>query len=236
MMNERIKKAIQEFEKAKKENSAAADALKVAEKETENYLDKLYGIPGAGRRFRKKTDAEKTEYNAILKKNADAEKAAKMARAVVLAASQNVANIASNVLLAAVRENPGAYDMPVHYKKFKTAIENVLNPEDFWFSASEYSFTITFRGGEYNHNDVWLFSVRNGVLVLDDDRDKMRLECTLAEIKKEARRAFRDAEKLRAAVNKLAGDDARKNYKTHVAHLMPYFEKYNAIRDNYKIF
>lgn len=222
----KLYKAIQEFNKTVAENTKAQKALNAAENDTCAAFD-TYAKNGGLR------DPEKrAAYDEILKVNAKAEKAAKQARAVLMASGQNVANIAANIW----NENSAAFSDPVYFKKFKTAFEKLFDPELFYFdSGYGYSMYIYFRVGEYGHNSAYVASIENGAVVWDDGRDRKHAECTLAEIKKEARRAFTDAEKLRKAVDAIKTKDARKNYKSAIQYYMPYLEV-GAIHDEYRLF
>ncbi len=234
-MNEKIKIAIKNYEKAVKEYRKAVLNNENANK---NYNDFQNDITKGCKTFRDKKAVWDANRETIQKMNLEvtkADRAEKVAQAVKLAASQNVANIACNVFVEAVSQDPDKWTIPTHYKKFKDAFYQILD-ENFYFSADTYSFKIVFRSGEYGHNENWVYSVKDGFLDLSDDRDKTRNEATLAEIKKEAKQAVKDSEKLRAMVEKIVAADSRKNYKTHISSLMPYFYKYDAIKDNYRLF
>lgn len=235
-MNEKIKVAINDYEKAVKEYRKA---VLNNENVNKKYNDFQNDITKGCETFHDKKAAWDANRETIKKMNLEvtkADRAEKIAQAVKLAASQNVANIACNIFVNAVSKDPDKWTIPTHYKKFKDAFYQILDSENFYFSANTYSFRIVFRSGEYGHNENWVYSVKNGCLDLSDDRDKTRNEATLTEIKKEAKQAVKDSEKLRAMVEKIVAADSRKNYKTHISALMPYFYKYDAIKDDYRLF
>lgn len=228
-MNDRIKKALADFETAQKEYRKAKQAYEKANKDYEDFVSGIRGNVSAW--IDNKIEIQKKKDAAFVK----ADHVRKLTEVVMWAASQNVVDIAGNVFFEAVKTDPEKYNVPLHYKKFKKLFYEIIPEEYFYFSWSEYSFTICFSSGVYGKNDRWLFSVKNGLIALED-RDVTRKENDLETIRKEAKQAFKDSEKLKKAIETLAAADTRKNYNTAIQYYMPYFDKYAAVRDDYKMF
>lgn len=234
-MNTRLEKAISEYRKAQEENRVAQINYKAAQDNTRLIIDNITSGNVGAARFEALKDNKDIINKAVNAEN-DAKKAANFAQAVLMACGENVADIAANVFIDAVRDNEKDFSMPLHYKKFKSNFEKVLDPEYFYFENSYgCSFYVVFRLAQYGHNSSWAFSIQNGVLLLEDERNKKKAENTLADIKKEAKKAFADAEKLRKAIDDLKKADARKDYKTHIRYYLPYVES-SAVHDDYRLF
>lgn len=235
-MNKRLEIAVSEFRQAQDEHRKAQAEYKKTQDVTKAVLDAAtYGKEGK-ERFQALRNADKAINEAGQAEN-NAKTKANIAQAVLYACGVNVANIAGNVFMDAVKENEKAFSVPVHYKRFKTAFEKVLPDDLFYFDDGRgYSFNVVFRPAAYGHNSAWVYSIENGCLKLNDDRDKKKTECTLDDIKREAKQAVKDSEDLRKAVDAIRKNDKRENYVSPVRYLMPYFEYYNCIRDDYKLF
>lgn len=232
MSNERISRAIKDFEKARKENNAAQDTHKKEAENTKRTIDAIFN--GS---YHKTTAEEDAKIKEAGERERAAKEAANLAQAVYLAAGENVANTAANVFIEAATATPEKFSAPTHYKKFENAFSDLLG-EDFYFCQSDYSFYIYFRGGRYGHNSTFVFPKENGCIdASNENHRKPRNESTLAELKKDAKNALKYARKIEEKYKELEALDSeyRASIKSHIRELMPYLQA-GAIKDEYRLF
>lgn len=231
-MNDRLLKAIQEYNKASKDYYAAKEAAEAAKANS----SKLWDIV-TSRSISKEWETD-PDYNAACKAS-EAEKEARntenLLKMIVYAASKNITNIASNIVLEAAAAGAKGLDKPTHYKAFKEAFKNLLSP-DFYYHTSYYTFTITYSKGINGHNDT--------SIMLDDNCEHLKAdqkpqpESDLKEIRSEARNAakyilrlYKKAEELKKEV-----EEVRNSYESPIKIFIPYIEANYGIIDDYKFF
>ena len=233
-MNTRLEKAIAEYKKAQKEHSESLKNYNIVQKNTQTIIDRICGSKTGSDKFQAWKDGKTEIDNAATIEN-EAKQKTNFTQAVLFACGENVADIACNVFMEEYEKNKKDFSMPLHYKKFESNFYKVLPEEYFYFENNYgYSMYIAFRLAPYGHNRSYCMSIESGYLK-QDDRDKTKHESTLAEIKKEAKQAFKDAEKLRKIIDGMKKNYPRNKYNTHIRYMLPYLE-INCLHDDYRLF
>lgn len=219
-MDKRIEQAIKDFNQAQKESKKAAEKVAAIEQQYTDYANSFFK---AGK-WKEATEEQKQQLKKYDSAVSEAKKEQKITALVYKAASQNIADMAANILKAAVLNNPEKFNYPVHYKKFKTSVESILPAEYFYYDSSEYSFYIYFRTGIYNHKQCFVFDKNSDGTINTSRTTVKEINVTLADIKREAKAAFKYAEKLKSAYKKLQdeSDNAKKNFVSAIKYEIPY--------------
>lgn len=208
-----LERARAAFEVAKKELSRASAVYEAKKADTKKACDLLRG------------DVKNNDLHNAVAAASEAEGVARrdlnIARAVYNLSGENIAAAAGNLLLLALADNEKIRGVPVHYKKFKKFVNDLLGPE-FYYCESDYCFFIYFRGGEYNHNYSFVFNKKNCLIEYPEtvnyeyitNYEEMKTECTRAA-------AFQD--KLNEELDRLRLllSEEKKSYKTGAAYLLP---------------
>lgn len=228
-----INRALKDLEKARTEAKKAHEAREAANKAALEAWHKI--APGALRTLGK----DAPEYIAAMeasKKEDAAKKADNLATAVLYAASTNVAYTAANALIKAFNDHPEKFNKPVHYKVFIEACKAVTG-DSFYINNTWGSLYLYFRGYSGGEHEIFLCDLENNCIKYNHHTEKQRPTLTLAEIKKEAKRAQKDAEKLHKLEAELyqASEKARNGYSSYISYLLPYANQYN-LHDDYKLF
>lgn len=152
-----------------------------------------------------------------------AKEAAQITNATRNAAADNVLNVVANVLRAAILESPAKFKNPCHFKAFIKAVEDITGPEFYLDNSYNYSLYICYRGADHGQHSIFLCEKEAGALKITDKLKERNQEFTLKEIKQEAKKAKKDAEKIRAAYEKAekAAKDIRAKYKTSICYMLP---------------
>ena len=237
-MNEAIKRAIEDYNKAAKAHTAAA---KKARELDEVERKAWNAIKGTGSSFFKRCE-EQPELYAEAHKASDAatkaRKAADIKKAVLMAASNNAAYIAADALRTAIKATPEKFSAPTHYKKFSEAIAEIVG-DDFYLET-RYCIHIHFRPGSYGHDTAFVCELdRNGQKIDLSSLEKHepgRQFPTLKEIEAEAKKAARDAEKIRKIYKEAeAKSEAIKNsYRSNIKYYIPHI--FGGLKDDYRLF
>ena len=229
-----ITEAIAQHKKAIKENSKAQAAAKAA---TETARAKWDAVRINRTSLFEKGYKTSPEYISAMEASeaeTKARQAANIAQAIEKAAAHNVLNVAANTLQAAIIADPAKFSKPCHYKQFTAAILEVTGDQFYIDNSLSYSFYIRYRG--LNYNDCIYIADKDGEK-LNINPEKMTAnysEYTLKEIKTEAKKAIKDAEKLRQAAAKLEKvvKETRNNYKTYIRHYLPDYNSGNFKNSN----
>lgn len=224
-----IREAIEAHTKAQQENSKAQQAAREAAEAARIAWDR---VP----RNNILLDRECNQYQEAKKASqaeTDAKQAAKTAAAIEAAAAQNVLYVTTNVLRAAILENPEKFKKPCHYKAFTNAIQEITGPEFYLNNSLSSSLYICYRGAGYGHSASAFICDKDytaGTININPERLNQRhKENTLKEIKKEAKQAIKDAEKIREAAAKLEQltKETKNKYNTYINIYLPYFYSYD---------
>lgn len=223
-----INEAIAEYKKAQQENSKAQEAAKAAQEAARAAWNK---VPRE-HIIHDKTSAEYTAAKAASQEESKANKKADYTAAVAAAAGQNVLYVTSNVLRAAILENPAKFSKPTHYKTFINSIQEITGPEFYLDNSLNCSLYICYRGVNYSNNSIFVCDKDHstGLIKIDPERlTQKHRESTLKEIKAEAKKAIKDAEKIRAAAAKLEKltKDTKNSYNTYINIYLPYFSAWD---------
>lgn len=221
-----INEAIKNYKKAQEANTAAVKAYNEAQEASRAAWDL---VP-----FKKRLE-KSPEYIAA-KEASQAEEATKKFQeytaAVAAAAGQNVLYVACNVLRAAILEAPEKFNKPCHFKQFEKALQEITGPDFYLDNSLSSSFYICYRGVNYGSNTIFICEkdYNTGKLIINPDRLNQRQhESTLTEIKKEAKKAIKDAQKIREAAAKLEKltKEAAASYSTYIYTYLPTFSIYD---------
>lgn len=223
-----IREAIEAHTKAQQENSKAQQAAREAAEAARIAWDR---VP----RNNILLDRECNQYQEAKKASqaeTEAKKAAQFTAAAEAAAGQNVLYVTCNVLRAAILEAPEKFNKPCHYKQFEKAIQEITGPEFYLDNSMSSSLYICYRGVNYGSHTIFICEkdYNTGKLVINPDRLNQRQhESTLTEIKKEAKQAIKDAEKIREAAAKLEKltKETKNKYNTYINIYLPYFSTYD---------
>ncbi len=238
-MNEIIMQAIKDYEKAAKECTKLSQAAKAAQEAHSAAVNKIRDFSTIKEW---KTCPEYIEMERTAEEAAKMEKRAKAATAIKYAAAQNAAQAAANAILEAIEEGTDKrFFLPTHYKKFDEAIKDITGDGFYISNSSEYSIYITFRNGDYHHNEKYLCDKKAGAIdpeYIERNRGKHAKVATLAEIKADAKKAEKAAAKIREKAEKLQKEaDALSNeINSHIKYLIPSFTTYSGVRDSYHLF
>ena len=187
-MNETINQVIKDYQKAQKEftklNQATNEATEAHRKAVNAIKEwKTYG--------EWKTSPEYIEMERTAEAEAAISKKLKAATAIKYAAAHNAATAAVNAVREAMEAGTDKrLFLPTHYKKFEEAVKEITGDSFYISHCSEYSIYITFRGGDYGHNEVYLCDKKAGAIdpeYIEKHRGERRQVYTLAEIKAQPR-------------------------------------------------
>lgn len=231
-----IREAIEAHNKAQQENSKAQQAAREAAEAARIAWDR---VP----RNNILLDRECNQYQEAKKASqaeTEAKKTAQFTAAVEAAAGQNVLYVACNVLKAAILEAPEKFAAPTHYKKFEKAIQEITGKEFYLDNSLSCSLYICYRGTGYSHSASGFICEKdpatNTLIINPEKLNQRHSESTLTEIKKEAKQAIKDAEKIREAAAKLEQltKETKNKYNTYINIYLPYFSAYD-LHDNKRI-
>ena len=234
-MNERIRKAIKDYEKAQTEYTIANNAAKLQTEEARRAWDR---IPAGDFKSRKESPEMETAMEES-RKETEANKLRDLATAILYAASQNVANTAANVIREEMQKSPEKFNIPTHYKKFSAAIDDITGGDGFYFSATWNTVYIYFSKGNHGHNEAFIIAQSDDHIIEAERIKDMKpaAETDLKTIKKEAKKAQKDAEKLRKAYTALyeKAEAIREEYESNIKYFLPRMDsKY--LKDEYRLF
>ena len=229
-----INESIKIYEKARQELIKAEEAAKAAEAIKEKAREAARAADISI--FRDKSHPLMVAYYGAIDKRDQENKKVKFATAVFIASKHNVLNVAANTLRAAIIENPEKFKAPTHHKRFIEAVKEITG-KDFYLdnslSGSLYLNYVNLPGNSYSAY-ICEKDHTSGKLNINPEKLTERYnESTLKEIKTEARKAVKDAEKIRKAAAALEAmtSATRANYKTYIYNYIPYFNKYD-LKDN----
>lgn len=238
-MNNIISQAIADYNTAAKECTKLNQAAKAAQEAHSAAVNKIREV----KTFKEwKNSPEYIEMERTAEEAAKMEKRAKAATAIKYAAAQNAAQAAANTILEAIEKGTDKrLFLPTHYKKFDEAIKDITGDGFYISHCSEYSIYITFRNGDYNHNEKYLCDKKAGVIdqdYIERNRGKHAKVATLAEIKADAKKAEKAAAKIREKAEKLQKEAETLNngIDSHIKYLMPSFTTYSGVNDSYRLF
>lgn len=228
-----IQEAINYYKQAQKEATKAAQAAKEAsESEHEFWKNIDYSMLKD-----KESPAVKAAQEAS-EKARKARQAENITTAVLKAAADNVLNVAVNRVRDAMQETPDKFNKPVHFKVFKENLKQITG-ENFYINNSySYSLYLTNYNFSSDIREKFLCEIENGQINFEGKSlQERRAEFTLKEIKAEAKKAVKDAEKLRKSYEKyLAMQGAIKaEYKTIIANFLPSTNS-GYLEDKYRFF
>lgn len=237
-MDEAIKRAIEDYNKAAKAHTAAAKkARELDEAETKAWN----ALRATGTSFFKRCEENPELYAAAEKASEAATKARKAAdikKAVLMAMSNNVAYIAADALKTAIKKNPEKFSFPTHYKKFSEAVKEIVG--DSFYLETRYCIHIHFRPGSYGHDTAFVCDLNSHQQKIDpaslEKHEPGRVFLTLKEIEAEAKKAARDAEKIRKIYKEAeAKSEAIKNsYSSNIKYYIPHI--FGGLKDDYRLF
>ena len=219
-----INEAIKQYNKAQEEARAAEKAINEAREAQE--AARVAAREAYQSIFKTDHNSEVFKrYEAAQAATAEARKKSNAAAAIAKAAGHNVLNVAANTLRAAILENPAKFSKPTHFKKFEEEVKNVTGARFYIDNSLSCSFYINYLDMTHGDNCAYICEKRNGQLIIDPERlaQNAAPEYTLKEIKKEARQAEKDAEKLRKAAAKLEEltKATKANYNTYIMYYLP---------------
>lgn len=224
-----IKEAMQQLNKAQEESRAAYKAYQKAKEAQEAARQKCgneYKLLSPEARENYLNSEAHKAYEAAQEATAAARKKDNTTSAIVKAASDNYMHVVANTLRAAIIANPEKFNKPTHFKKFQDEVKNVVGDHIYIDNTFSCSFYLNCYDIESGHNSIYICEKNNGQLVIDPEKIKNPYsEHTLKEIKAEARKAEKDAEKLRNAARKLEilAKETRAQYKTAIEQFLPYY-------------
>lgn len=215
-----INEALKQYETAKKASRAAYKALQEAEATAREAWHNVI--------FNKnnRVSPEYTAAQELDKITGEARKKYNFAAAVSEAAASNLLYVIGNTARAAILAAPEKFNKPVHYKVFKDRLAEALPGVNFYIDSTfSCSLYINFTELPHNHNSIFICEKEGDYIKIDPEKfnNNMHKEFTLQEIKKEAKQAIKDAEKIRAAEKKLESQikEIRNKYNTHVRYILP---------------
>lgn len=223
-----IKEAITYYEKAGKESSAANKAYQEAKEAQEAARQKCrneyksFFTPEARESYL--NSESHRNYEAAQAATAAALKKFNTAAAVHKAAGHNVLNVTSNTLRAAILANPEKFNKPTHFKKFVENVQEVTGNRFYIDNSMSCSLYIYYLDMTHGENNVYICEKKNGEIVINPEKLQERAaEYTLKEIKAEAKKAEKDAEKLRKAAAELEKTvkATRAKYNTYIMYMLP---------------
>lgn len=233
-MNERILKAIKDFEKAQKAHTIAAKAKKATQEDARRAWD---AVPHGDFKKDRESQAYKEAMNASERESA-ANKVEKIALAVLMATSQNVATTAANVIREAIQADPETWKKtPTHYKKFSAMVEAITG-EQFYYTADYNTVYLYFRNGSHGHNSAYITN-QTDAHEINTNLENMTpaSEADYKTILKEAKQAQKDAEKLRKAYEALQEKEKAidATYTSAIRYYLPHIAPAGIV-DDYRLF
>ena len=225
-----IKEAMQQLNKAKEESRAAYKAYQEAKEAQEAARQKCrdeyksFFTPEAPESYLN-SEAHRN-YEAAQEATAAARRKDNTATAIAKAAGENYMHVVANTLRAELIAHPEKFNKPTHFKKFAEEVKAITGDRTYIDNSLSCSFYIDFYDLEHGHNSIFICEKQNGVLIIDPEKlNNPYHESTLKEIKAEARKAEKDAEKLRKAAANLEklSKETRAQYKTTIEQFLPYY-------------